>query len=347
MPVPHYGVLRGRPIDRRLGAGQNPHYQIRAVARTEHFRIAVNVKSRQSPSELLYLVDEHFAHPVTEVLEGLSEGFHELQRSPVSGALDFIRGNLFDPFRMVPLPYDVPGPDNDLNEKLDAIVQRALSDETAILYAYGAPWGPEPQADRYFGFSPGRGLHEVHMNQGNSAAFRDSDGVWQDGGLIVHFPEQNQWVAIFTAFQSQAWHTDDVTGHALPAPTPTPGSDEGPNFPSEDHLPTEKLPDGLVRICAALVNAVKTPEREFVTLLNTSNRDIDLTGWNLADKQKSKMPLSGVLGAGLTLRVEVQRPMVLSNKGGLITLLDPQGRKIHGVSYTKAQAQAIGWTLPF
>src|SRR5690606_6883030 len=113
------------------------------------------------------------------------------------------------------------------------------------------------------------------------------------------------------------------------------------------HLPTEELPDGLVRICGALVNAVKTPEREFVTLLNTSNRDIDLTGWSLADKQKSKMPLSGVLGAGLTLRVEVRPPMVLSNKGGLITLLDPQGRKVHGVSYTKKQAEAIGWTLPF
>ena len=252
MPIPHYGVLKARPIDRRLGAGQTPHYQIRAVAGTEHFRVAINVKSRQSPSELLYLVNERFEHPVTDFLAGIEEGFHELDRTPLSGALDFIRGNLFDPFKMVPLPHDVPGPDNDLNEKFDGLVQRALADETALIFAYGGPWGPEQQADRYFGFRPGRGIHEVHMNQGNSQQFRESDGVWNDGGLIFHFPEQQQWVAVFTAFQSQSWHTDDATGHALPKPPDQPGNGQGPNVPTPDRPPTEELPDGLLRIVGAL-----------------------------------------------------------------------------------------------
>ncbi len=347
MPIPHYGVLKARPIDRRLGAGQTPHYQIRAVAGTEHFRVAINVKSRQSPSELLYLVNERFEHPVTDFLARIEEGFHELDRTPLSGSLDFIRGNLFDPFKMVPLPHDVPGPDNDLNEKFDSLVQRALADETAFLFAYGGPWGPEQQADRYFGFRPGRGIHEVHMNQGNSQQFRESDGVWNDGGLIFHFPEQQQWIAVFTAFQSQSWHTDDATGHALPKPPDQPGNGQGPNVPTPDRPPTEDLPDGLLRIVGALVNAAESPEREFVTILNTSNREIELAGWKLADKQKQKMPLSGKLPAGETLRVEVQKPMVLSNQGGIITLLDNQGRKVHGVSYTKKQAQAVGWTLAF
>jgi uncharacterized protein YukJ len=347
MSIPHYGVLKARPIDRRLGAGQTPHYQIRAVAGAEHYRIAINVKSRQSPSELLYLVDERFEHPITDFLADIGEGFHELNHTPTGGALDFIRGNLFDPFKMVPLPHDVPGPDNDLNEKFDGLVQRALADETALIFAYGGPWGPEQQADRYFGFRPGRGVHEVHMNQGNSQQFRESDGVWNDGGLIFHFPEQQQWVAVFTAFQSQNWHTDDVTGHALPKPPDQPGDGEGPNIPTPGNLPTEDLPDGLVRIVAALVNSVQSPEREFVTLLNTSNREIDLAGWKLADKQKEKMSLSGKVSAGATLRLEVQKPMALSNKGGIITLLDTQGRKVHGVSYTKKQAQAAGWTLAF
>jgi hypothetical protein len=39
--------------------------------------------------------------------------------------------------------------------------------------------------------------------------------------------------------------------------------------------------------------------------------------------------------------------MTLSNQGGIITLLDAKGRKIHGVSYTKKQAEAIGWTVAF
>ncbi len=72
-----------------------------------------------------------------------------------------------------------------------------------------------------------------------------------------------------------------------------------------------------------------------------------LAGWQMADKQKAKMPLSGTLDAGALLRVDVQPPMVLSNKGGLITLLNQNGLKVDGVSYTKAQANQPGWTIVF
>ena len=53
------------------------------------------------------------------------------------------------------MPVSVPGPDNDLNEKLDHFVQRALSNENAWVYAFGETWGPETRADKYFGFRPG------------------------------------------------------------------------------------------------------------------------------------------------------------------------------------------------
>jgi len=258
MALKNYGVLKGRPVDRRLGAGQNPHYQIRVVAGTETFRIAINVKSKQAPSELLYLIDDRFKHPICDGIEALAEGFHRLPSAPTGGGLDYIRGNLFSPFDMIPLPFNVPGPDNDLNEKFDAIVQRALADESAVVYAFGEPWGPEPTtADKYFGFLPGRGIHDIHMNQGNAGQFKKDNGVWQDGGLIVHFPEQAQWVAVFTAFQSQAWHTDDLTGDALPGAPPQPGTDPDPLVPTPEVPPTDELPDGLVQIVGALVNKIK------------------------------------------------------------------------------------------
>ena len=37
----------------------------------------------------------------------------------------------------------------------------------------------------------------------------------------------------------------------------------------------------------------------------------------------------------------------LGNKGGAITLLDPAGLKVHGVSYTADQARREGWTILF
>ena len=348
MPLSRYGVLKARPVDRRLGVDKkSPHYQIRTVAGDLDHRIAVNVKSQQAPSEVLYLVKEHFEHSITDILAELHDGFRQLDRVPIGGGLDFIRGNLFDPMEMIPLPHDVPGPDNDLNEKLDAIVQRALADEAAMIYAFGQEWGPEQTPDKYFGFRPNRGVHDIHMNQGNSGQFKRDNGVWQDGGLIFQFPNQSQWIAVFLAFQSQAWHTDDRTGDALAQPPTQPGTDTGPNVPQPDVLPTDDLPDGLVRIVGALVNSSTSPERETVTLLNTSNREISLAGWQLADKQKNKMPLSGALPAGETLRVQIRAPMVLSNKGGIITLLDERGRKVYGVSYTKSQTRNVDWTIPF
>jgi uncharacterized protein YukJ len=48
-----------------------------------------------------------------------------------------------------------------------------------------------------FGFSPGNGVHDIHMNQGNSQEFRRDDGVWQDGALLLPYPTQDQWVGGF------------------------------------------------------------------------------------------------------------------------------------------------------
>ena len=45
--------------------------------------------------------------------------------------------------------------------------------------------------------------------------------------------------------------------------------------------------------------------------------------------------------------MRVQAPLQLSNKGGIITLLNDDGLRVDGVSYTKAEAQHPGWTVKF
>jgi hypothetical protein len=96
-----------------------------------------------------------------------------------------------------------------------------------------------------------------------------------------------------------------------------------------------------------MVNPKQSPEKEWVFILNTSDRAIPLDGWSLADKQKAKMPLTGTLDAGAVLRVEIRPPVALSNKGGIISLLNQNGLKVHGVSYTREQANQPGWTVVF
>jgi uncharacterized protein YukJ len=345
MPLNNYGVLKGRAIGRRLGSGSSPHYQIHLVDEAgTHYRIAINVRSQLAPSELMYYIKPYFVHPLTSTVEALPSGFSRLAPNSGSGALDLIRGNLLQPGMMTPLPPDLPGPDNDLNEKLDQIVQRAMADEEALVYAFGERWGPESnKADKYFGFLPGNGIHDIHMNQGNVGSFIKDDGVWQDGGVLFHFPLQRQWTAVFLKFQSQSWHTDDRTGHTL-----VEGEEGEPRNPDPiTPQPTEALPDGLVRIVSAMVNSIESPEKEWVNILNASDRAISLAGWQLADKQKAKMPLSGTIEPGAPLRIDIQPPVALSNKGGIITLLNQNGLKVHGVSYTRQQANQPGWTIVF
>ena len=327
MPLRKYGVLAGKAVAaRREDNDGTPHYQVEVRASGTNFRIAVNVRSSQQPPDLLYLIQEDFDHPILARLTSLTEEFTLLPPQPAGMALDFIRGNLFDHSEMRLLPSNLPGPDNDLSDRIEHYVKRAIDESAAVVYAFGQRWGPEQGvADKVFDFVPGNGIHDIHMNQGNNAAYRNDDGVWQDGGLVLHFPASDQWVAVFLAFQSQAWHTDDATGHAIEV---------------------VEEPDKTVRIVAAMVNPVGgDPEAETVILLNPTPQPIDLAGWQVADQQKRKCAIAGMLPPGGVVKVALTVPTKLGNSGGIITLLNAQGLKVDGVSYTSAQAKREGWLV--
>jgi uncharacterized protein YukJ len=330
MSLATYGVLKCRALERKIdpATDTSPHYQVLVSDGRNKHRIAINVKSQESPSDLLYLVNDSFVHPLLNQLVNFSQGFHKLENQAGGVALDFIRGNLFSPEDMKPLPTDLPGPSNDLKELIDLYIQRAIQSQDAVLYAFGASWGPEPTTpDQYFCFRPGSGIHDIHMNQGSVGKFQKDNGVYQDGALLIHFPSRHQWVAIFLAFQSQSFHTDDRTGNAI----------------------TEEVEE-VVKILAALVNPLGDDiGKESVTLINVSPQTVDLNGWYLIDKQKRKFPLRNIcLKAGSTVTVVLsQTEAQLSNEGGTITLLDARGLKVDGVSYTQQQAQKQGWTLVF
>lgn len=333
MPLKKYGVLKGFAIERRLAkGGDNPHFQVRLVDEATDYRIAINVKSKAVPSELKYIIVDDFKHPITGLLNELALGFTPLPSNPGGIALDYIRGNLFAPEQMTVLPYDMAGPDNDLNDVLDKYVQKAIDEPDSLVYAFGESWGPEDKKDKYFGFMPGNGIHDIHMNQGNVEAFANTDGVWQDGGLIFHYPSAGKYVALFLAFQSQSFHTDDVTGHTI---VQEPGTT---NY------------ETLVYIVGALINPKGDDAgHETVTLANTSTEPVNLQGWALADKDKKKESIGNIVMAPGEFRTIPLsgKGAQLSNKGGIISLLDKNGFKVHGVSYTQDSIKEQGFTILF
>ena len=83
MPLKNYGVLKGKAVAAKREDGQDtPHYQVQIKAGGTNFRIAINVKSQEAPSELLFVVDQDFRHPITSRLPALRDGFTALEPQP-------------------------------------------------------------------------------------------------------------------------------------------------------------------------------------------------------------------------------------------------------------------------
>jgi uncharacterized protein YukJ len=349
MPIDNYGIWVARPIrvsaERAETDPETPHihlfYDDGTGGRFDNVRRAsINVKSSSALSELVFWTIPDFRHPIVDRLGDLETGFRQVSSRPGTVALDYIRGNLIDLNAGRVLPHDRPGTHDDIIDfvmpELESAIQRH-----ATVYLFGEP------------YSDMQGIHDIHMNQGSQGRFKRYNGVWQDGGIIVHYHQEDRYAAIFLAFASQSVHTDESSGHGLP------GSRNlaqllGPTEPDDGDEVTI-ADDRRVAIVAALVNPVggeNQPEAggvpERVYLLNRSGRGVSLRGWSLLNKADHAHVLSTDiwLAPGEARSVTMGR-IPLSNSGGLISLLDADGNKVDGVSYTREQASSEGELIVF
>jgi uncharacterized protein YukJ len=208
MPVHNYGVLKCKPVrtyfDRKE---ESPHFQILCIGDNEsNYRVSINVQSIDDPSALLYLDVKKFRHEITNSFPKQS-GYFPLEESE---GIDYIRHSLFKASDMKILPHHVAGADNDLLEFLDFYMKDAIKNK-AYLYVFGSKF-QSSKRDRIFRFSEAKGMHNVHMNQGNMHKYCSDNGIHQDGAIFIYYPKRNSYTAIFLAFQSQSWCTDH-NGH--------------------------------------------------------------------------------------------------------------------------------------
>ncbi|KAF6689434.1 DUF2278 domain-containing protein [Bacillus cereus] len=203
MPLKNYGVLKGQvvgytPPDNK---DSTPHFTVNiSDNNNREYEIIINVKSKERPSELLYYAGKNFHSEQITNLPNLNYGFTNITSNNREIALDYIRGNLLDRCKLVPLPVTAPCEDNDLQDKFLNYMKTSENNPKVDIYAYGEEIPP--------------GIHDVHMNQGNVGSFKKDDGIWQDGEVLFHYKDTDKWEAVFLAFQSQSWCTDD-SGHAI------------------------------------------------------------------------------------------------------------------------------------
>jgi len=336
MPLKSYAVLKGRPTATLVSSEGHPHFQLQLEARGEYYRCAINVRSMMDPSEMEYLIKLRFGHPITAALSRLAPGIHPLESAKEGLALDYIRLNLFPRDQFLKLPSQDPLGGTDLNNVLEGIFAGAIAEAGSRVYVFGEPWEADAH-DRLFRFYPSRGMHDVHMNQGNDPCHWDQDGPWQDGAVLIEHPRQHRWTGIFLKFQSQSWHTNDVTGHPLPL------LESGDARIYETHRQEQP-----VRIIAVLVNPSEgQPRHSSATLLNVAPFPVDLNGWRLTNGTEGQWGLKGCLEPGEAREIPLGTVPVHGINGGIVTLLNREGRKVHGVYYTAEQAAHEGWRVAF
>jgi uncharacterized protein YukJ len=223
MPITNYSVLAGRPTAGKVVSGASAHYQITMQATGGPFTVAVNIQSVDG-SEVLYAIEEGFTPPDLAGLMALPMGMTKLQSAPGGLALDYVRSTVGDApmitqAQMTLLPQMSAKAKGGAEEQM---IQRArakalenavvtllnmtIADKEGLIYAFGSAYADKGEVD---------GIHDIHMNQGNpvggkNGGFSGDNGVWQDGALLISLPSQKTWTAVFIAFQTESWSTDDV-----------------------------------------------------------------------------------------------------------------------------------------
>jgi uncharacterized protein YukJ len=207
MPIPNYSVLKGDPQPGSV-TGFHPHYRIPVKTDAGAFTVDVNVQSFDN-SEVLYAILQNFTPPDATSLLALPNGVTKLPSQAGGLALDYVRQTIgsapmITRSGMTLLPV---GSGSGLHDQVETVVNQAIEDEAGVIYAFGSSFA-----------DPGgsSGIHDIHMNQGNPLNSHGQDnGIWQDGALFVYLPAQKQWIAVFIAFQTQTWQTDDKGNPAL------------------------------------------------------------------------------------------------------------------------------------
>lgn len=203
MPIPNYSVLRGDPQSGEVAfnsEGANPHYRIYMQ---DGSQADVDIES-QDGSEVLYVIYSNFTPPNPGLLDELQMGMTSLECVSGGLALDYVREEINGRFMvqradMSLLPIATPDPNNPLKNAVIDLLNRAVADPDGAIYAFGSAYDDSGTA----------GVHNIHMNQGNSGRFSGDNGTWSDGGLFISLPASSSWTALFIAFQTESWQTEE------------------------------------------------------------------------------------------------------------------------------------------
>lgn len=175
------------------------------------WKCAVDVAT-QSTVRVQYKVFHNLSRDVFAPILALPDGYHDLGKTPTSGAIDYVRSPLFGYGCMMAfiavvlalfrIRLSTGWIDSTGDNALDVL--QAEFDQSTKAYIFGEQFHDPGQV----------GMHNIHMNQGDPPLSPDGrdhqgdDGIWQDGGTILERADGTLH-AVLTKFNTQTFDTND------------------------------------------------------------------------------------------------------------------------------------------
>ena len=192
-----YVMFRGKVIDKWYDFDKRAHYHIVVMDdEGKRFDLAVNIGSIYEKmneivsSNLKVYYDESYSCRKGIVRKILLQknGITECHKGLY---LDYIRMKLFPHEKMIQMKgFDVTS--IYLTEIIEKNVVQAMNNDDYEVIAFGRL------------YTNGKGLHDIHMNQGSVDKFRKNDASYSDGGLFFRNRRDDKITAVFIAFITQS-----------------------------------------------------------------------------------------------------------------------------------------------
>lgn len=345
MPINNYGVWVATPIlFTAERTGKSPHGALTFSDGTSKYKSTtadINVKSTTTDTRLVYWNNAQFTNAITENLASLAKGFTSLSNAATGSAgvrLDLLRGGLETLTSGTVLETSVAGANNDIVDDLTTIFSNAIS-QKATVYLWG---------QQYVDSSSVAGIHDIHMNQGDTAPFTSDNGIWQDGSFILKFPD-GHYEAVFLAFAEQYTQTDDSGNPITTAPTfatllnapntssqKTSGATDGKGPNSHRHKKHAKRHGHQYEISPLKWAPGSGSERpSHVTVLDAEQKR-NMKGWSLTNDQGTDRQIHDEEAEGIHNGKEVGfADMALDPAGGIVYLKDANGHTVNDMVYSK------------
>ena len=191
-----YVMFRGKVIDKWYDFDKRAHYHIVATDNNgKKYDLAVNIGSIyakkneiiSSNLKVYYAKNYNFQKEIIQEMLLQKVGITECKENL---RLDYIKMKLFPHNKMI----QMKGFDEKnifLTEIIEKYVMKAINNDDYEVFAFGRL------------YANGKGLHDIHMNQGSTGKFKKHDAPYSDGGLFFRNKQNNKIAVIFIAFVSQ------------------------------------------------------------------------------------------------------------------------------------------------